>query len=144
MIGEVTGSETMKSKPCTWPLLLGVAAGVVLFLVWWGLKDDGKRTCSTVPAAVIASNPNLKRSMQIEKAKKECIEYVLCRQDELIGYIPCEFTAYDLKECTDIDPALGDFKVAQRHLEAEVETCDLEKTTNNRGVTVYRWKGVSK
>jgi len=54
---------------------------------------------------------------------------------------PCEFGAYDLGECRDLDSALADFKVAQRHLEAEVRTCVLDKRTNSLGQTVYQWPG---
>ena len=43
---------------------------------------------------------------------------------------PCEFGAYELGKCRDLDPALADFKVAQRHLEAEVRTCELDKRRN--------------
>lgn len=52
---------------------------------------------------------------------------------------PCEFGAYDLGEYRDLDPALADFKVTQRHLEAEVRTCELDKRTNALGQTAYQW-----
>jgi len=58
-----------------------------------------------------------------------------------MGSYPCEFTAYDLKECKDLDPALTDYKTARRHLEAEVETCELRKAENRHGVTVHQWMG---
>lgn len=100
-------------------------------------EDD--RICSAVPAAVIAANPNLKRSLMIESAKKKCIKQRMCPPDVLMGSSPCEFTAYDLEECKDIDPALADYKTARRHLEAQVETCELRKVENRYGATVYQW-----
>lgn len=108
-------------------------------MVCLGRKDEDNRNCSAVPAAVIAANPNLKRSLEIESAKNKCIEKRICRPDDLIGYLPCEFTADDLKECKDIDPALADYKTVRRHLEAQVETCELSKVENRYGVTVYKW-----
>jgi hypothetical protein len=127
----------MKSKNAVSYLLLGI--GGLLFLGWLLTKDENQRKCSTIPAAVLASNPNLQRSYEIEKAKKKCIENIICNQDDLIGYSPCEFTAFDLAECKDLDPALADYKTARRHLDAEVETCELEKTIGRRGEAVYQW-----
>ena len=127
----------MKSKTVIWPFLL--VGGSLLVLLWLGTRDENKRVCSTLPAAVLASNPDLERSYKIEKAKKKCIEQRICRPDDLVGYSPCEFTANDLKECEDIDPALGDFKTARRHLEAEVTTCELRKVVGRHGETVYQW-----
>ena len=132
----VSGSNA--SKTVIWPLLLGI--GGFLILVCLLGKDENRRVCSKVPAAVLASNPNLKRSYEIEKAKKECIEKRICRPDDLIGYSPCEFTAYELIECEDIDPSLADYKTAKRHLEAEVETCELSKVVGRHGETVYQWE----
>ena len=43
-----------------------------------------------------------------------------------------------LKECEDIGPALADYKIARRHPEAQVETCQLTKEDRD-GVTVYLW-----
>jgi hypothetical protein len=130
----VSGSNAMKTL-----ILLGGVIGVPLLLVCLMGKEENKRVCSTVPAAVLASNPSLKRSYVIEKAKKECIEKRICRPDDLVGNLPCEFTAYQLKECEDIDSALADYKTAQRHLEAEVQTCELSKIVGRRGETVYQW-----
>ena len=135
----VAGSTTMKSKSYIWPLLLGI--GSILLFIYLSRKDEDDRVCSTVTAAVIASNPNLKRSLEIEKAKKECIKQRICHPDHFMGSYPCEFTAYDLKECKDLDPALADYKTARRHLDAEVETCELRKAENRYGVTVYQWMG---
>lgn len=136
MIG---GSITMKCKSFAWPVLLGI--GGILFFIYLCVKDGNERVCSTVPAAVIASNPNLKRSFAIEKAKRQCIKQRICHPDHFMGSYPCEFTAYDLKECKDLDPALADYKTTRRHLEAEVETCELGKVENRYGVTVYQWMG---
>ena len=137
-MGTVAGSMTMKNKSFIWPLLVG--AGLIL-LGFLGKKDEDSRSCSSVPAAVIATNPNLKRSYEIEKAKNRCIKERICSSDILMGSYPCEFTAYDLKECKDIDPVLADYKTARRHLEAQVETCELRKAENRYGVTVYQWLG---
>lgn len=128
VVAMVSGSNT--SKKVIWPLLLGI--GGFLILVWLVGKDENKRVCSRVPAAVLVSNSSLKRSYEIEKAKKKCIEEKICRPGDLVGYSPCEFTAYDLKECKDIDPSLADYKTAKRHLEAEVETCDLQGSGSSR------------
>jgi len=86
-----------------------------------------------------ARSPNLERSLQIEKAKKRCIRYRICNSQIWENSYPCEFGAYELGECRNLDPALADFKVAQRHLEAEVRTCELDKRTNRLGQTVYQW-----
>ena len=128
---------TMKSKSLIWLLLLGVG-GLLVFL---SRKDEDDRVCSAVPAAVIAANPNLKRSLEIENAKNKCIKERICRPDVLMGSSPCEFTAYDLRECKDMDAGLADYKTARRHLEAQVETCELDKAENSRDVTVYQWNG---
>ena len=134
----VDGSMTMKSKSLIWPLLLGISGLVLIYL---SRKDEDDRVCSAVPAAEIAANPNLKRSLEIEKAKNKCIRERICRPDVLMGSSPCEFTAYDLQECKDMDIGLGDYKTARRHLEAQVETCELDKAENSRDVTVYQWNG---
>lgn len=129
---------TMKSKSLIWLLLLGIGGFVLVCL---DRKDENERVCSVVPAAEIAANPTLKRSLEIEKAKNKCIKERICRPDVLMGSSPCEFTAYDLQECKDVDVALGDYKTARRHLEAQVETCELNKAENGRDVTVYQWNG---
>jgi len=126
----------MKCKTAIYTLLLGI--GLVVF-VWLLEKDGTKRVCSTVPAAELASNPNLERSYVIERAKKECIEQRICLPDEWAGSLPCEFTVPDLEECKDLDPALADYKTVQRHLEAEVKTCELSKVVGRHGETVYQW-----
>jgi hypothetical protein len=138
MIARVDGSNA--SKTVIWPLLLGIGSLLVLVVLLAKDENKGTRACSTVPAAVLASNPNLTRSYQIEKAKKECIKERICNPELLVGYDPCEFTAYNLKECKDLDPALADYKTARRHLDAEVETCELSKVVGRHGETVYQWR----
>jgi hypothetical protein len=130
---------TVKSNSLLWPFLLGVG-GLVLLLCLDG-EDHDRKTCSSVSAAVLASNPNLERSLQIESAKKSCIQDRICDPRVWRDSYPCEFTVYDFRECRDIDPALGDYKMAQRHLEAEVQTCELGKTKGRHGETVYQWPG---
>lgn len=127
---------TRKNKSLIWPLLLGI--GGLLLLLCLGRTDEDDRNCSVRPAAELAANPNLKRSFEIERAKNRCIKERICSLDVLMGSHPCEFTAYDLKECEDIDPGLADYKTARRHLEAQVETCQLGKVENRRGVTIYQ------
>jgi len=134
----VAGSMTVKSKSFIWPLLLCAGVGGILLFICLSRKEEEK-ACSSIPAAVIASNPNLARSYIIEKAKKKCLEERICSAQVWAGSYPCEFTVNDLKECRDIDPALADYKMAQRHLEAEVQTCELRKVKSTQGVTVYQW-----
>lgn len=134
-MGTVTGSNASKIG-C---ILLG--AGVLLFFFWLLGEEEERRACSTVPAAVLASNPNLERSYAVEKAKKQCIEKVICHPDDLVGNSPCQFTAYEIvNECKKIDPGLADYKMVQRHLEAEVSTCELSKAKDRHGHTVYLWE----
>ena len=134
-MSTVTGSNTSKIG-C---ILLG--AGALLFFFLLLGEDDKGSVCSTVPAAVLASNPNLERSYAVEKAKKKCIEKVICRPDDLVGNSPCQFTAYEIvNECKRIDPGLADYKMVQRHLEAEVSTCELSKAKDRNGNTVYLWE----
>ena len=64
----------------------------------------------------------------------------MCAQVKTGSYAR-EFTVDDLKECEDIDPVLVDYKMAQRHIEAEVQTCELRKVKNSYRVTVYQWVG---
>jgi hypothetical protein len=135
---KVTGSHARKLMEVTSPFLLVAGLALVGYLLSEGRH---KRECSSMPAAVLASNPNLERSYEIEKAKKKCIEDIICRQDRLVGFSPCEFTAYDLKECADIDPSLADYKTARRHLEAEVKTCELRKVKGSHGETIYQYPG---
>lgn len=130
-------SVTVKSNSLFWPFLLGIG-GLILLLCLDGENKDQK-TCSPVSAAVIASNPNLERSLEIERAKRRCIRHRICNPQVWMGSYPCEFTIHELGECQDIDPALADYRVAQRHLEAEVQTCELDKATNRYGETVYQW-----
>ena len=84
-----------------------------------------------------ASNPNLERSLQIEKTKKQCIRRRICDSEVWIESYPFEFAACELGERRDLDPALADFKVAQKHLKAEVRACELDEKTNPLGMTVY-------
>lgn len=132
-------ADSRKSEFSIWPFLLG-ATCLLLWVLLGEDKDEGERICSETPAAVLAANPDLKRSYVIEKAKKECIEQRICRAADLVGGLPCEFTAYTLKECKDLDPALADYKIARKHLEAQVETCELSKKVNRHGHTVYQWQ----
>jgi len=74
--------------------------------------------CSTILGRRLYSNLLLERS-------RACLTRILSG--------PCEFGAYDLGKYRDRDPALADFELAQRHLEAEVRTCELDKKTNPLG-----------
>lgn len=135
VVSMVSGSNASKIGY----LVAGI--GCFLLFLWLVGKDENNRVCSPVPAAVLASNPNLKRSYAVEKAKKRCIERIICRPDDLVGNLPCSFTAYDVvKECKEIDRGLADYKMVQRHLEAEVETCELSKKVGHHGETVYQWE----
>jgi len=134
-IVTVTGSMTVKNKSFLWPLLVGI--GSILVFICLSIENDNK-TCSGVPAAEIAANPNLERSLEIHQAKNICIKQRICHPNTWTGSYPCEFTVHDLKECEDIDPALADYKIARRHLEAQVETCQLREEDRD-GVTVYLW-----
>jgi hypothetical protein len=135
---EVTGSQTSKLVRIFAPFLL---VGCLALTAYFLSEGKRKRVCSSVPAAVLASNPNLERSYEIEDAKNKCITEIICNQSRLVGYSPCEFTAYDLRECRKIDPALADYKTARRHLEAEVKTCHLSKVEGSNGETVYQYRG---
>lgn len=94
------------------------------------LRRRRSGTGNFVSAAVLASTPDLERSFEIERAKKQCIQERICNREVWDRSYPCEFTVYDLRECEDVDPALADYKVAQRHLEAEVKACELGKNRN--------------
>ena len=75
------------------------------------------------------------------QVKNKCIKERICHPDVLMGSSSCEFTVYDLQECKDMGVAVADYKTARRHLEAQVETCELDKAENSRDVTIYQWNG---
>lgn len=102
----------------------------------------------TFRSAMLANNPGgvcgLLRSLKIEDAKNECVDDILC-DPQLSERIregvniqrQCEFTIWDVeRECSHIDKALADYKIAERHLDAEVGQGHLRKRTK-AGKTVY-------
>lgn len=103
----------------------------------------------TLNAALIASNPNLLRSLQIEREKKRCIEEELCNPEEDSSWLPgdegeeCHVTWWEvLRICGPIYPSLADKKVVERHLRVESELGDLEKR-RAAGKTYYVYRAPS-
>jgi len=92
----------------------------------------------TLLSAFSACNPDILASLRIDQAKKNCIRERLCAPHIYSESYPCEFTAYMLKECDDIDPSLRDRKTVKRHLDAEAELGELEKTKKGK-TTIYKW-----
>ena len=86
---------------------------------------------------VATTNPNTLRTLQIFLAKNKWLEQA--QLDE--AHPDIEFTVYDvMREAAEYDPALADWKVAKRHLEAEVALGHLDKrevVKNGRRITVY-------
>ncbi len=98
-------------------------------------------------AAILASNPNLVRSLQIEDDKNECIEKILCDRAEETSWVSgpegeeCRFNWWDVvRDCGLQFPSLADKKVVVRHLEAEVNTGHLRKGRDERGKTEYVYR----